>query len=71
MQIQEQQHGARLVTSLPVTGTDSLLDASTIVNETRLRWGKAPPVDPFTGEDLVSTLDDWFPSLQTAATWYG
>ena len=33
------------------------------------RKGKAPPVEPFTGEDTDTHLDDWIPSLQRAATW--
>jgi hypothetical protein len=35
------------------------------------RRGKAPPVDPFTGENPEVRLDDWLPSLQRAATWNG
>ena len=35
------------------------------------RRGKAPPVDPSTGEDAETTLDDWLPSLQRAAEWNG
>ena len=31
------------------------------------RYGKAPPIDPFTGEDAEITLDDWLPSLKRAA----
>ena len=31
--------------------------------------GKAPPVDPFTGEEPETRLDDWLPSLKRAATW--
>ena len=31
------------------------------------RKGKAPPVEPFTGEDTDTHLDDWIPSLQRAA----
>ena len=55
----------------PATGAESILDTSTTsISESRSRRGKAPPVDPFTGEDLTSTLDDWLPSLHTAATWY-
>ena len=64
----------------PVTRTtESVLDVSTMSistvsstssRESRPRRGKAPPVDSFTGEDQNSTLDDWLPSLQTAATWY-
>ena len=33
------------------------------------RWGKAPPVDPFTGEDPEICLEDWLPLLERAATW--
>ena len=33
------------------------------------RRGKAPPVDPFTGEEPEIRLDDWLPSLKRAATW--
>ena len=35
----------------------------------RTRRGKAPPVDPFTGEDLEILLDDWLPSLERAKDW--
>ena len=35
----------------------------------RPRRGKAPPVDPFTGEEPETRLDDWLPSLKHAATW--
>ena len=37
----------------------------------RVRRGKAPPVDPFTGEDPVCRLDDWLPTLKRAAEWNG
>ena len=35
----------------------------------RVRRGKAPPVDPFTGEDPECRLDDWLPTLSRAADW--
>ena len=35
----------------------------------RPRRGKAPPVDPLTGEEPETRLDDWLPSLKRAATW--
>ena len=35
----------------------------------RSRRGKAPPVDPFTGENPEVCLDDWLPSLLRASTW--
>ena len=56
----------------PPVRAESVLDISTTstsASESRPRR-KAPPVDPFTGENLASTLDDWLPSLQTATTWY-
>ena len=55
--------------SIPVTLSETR-PVDTI--ETRgARRGKAPPVDPFTGEDAETTLDGWLPSLQRAAEWNG
>lgn len=31
------------------------------------RRGKAPPIDPFTGEDNETRFDDWLPTLERAA----
>ena len=33
------------------------------------RQGKAPPVDPFTGENDEIRFDDWLPVLKRASTW--
>ena len=33
------------------------------------RRGKAPPVDPFTGEDPAVKLEDWLPILKSASLW--
>ena len=33
------------------------------------RRGKAPPVDPYTGEDPEIRFEDWLPALNRAATW--
>ncbi len=35
------------------------------------RRGKAPPIDPFTGENPEVRLDDWLPALKRASTWNG
>ena len=35
------------------------------------RRGKAPPIDPFDGETVGITFEDWLPTLQRAATWNG
>ncbi len=35
----------------------------------RRRRGKAPPVEPFSGENPEVRLDDWLPALQRAAEW--
>ena len=40
-------------------------------DRTRVRRGKAPPIDTFTGEDAESRLDDWLPTLQRVADWSG
>ena len=34
-----------------------------------VRRGKAPPIDPFTGESPDVLLEDWYPALQRAAEW--
>ena len=33
------------------------------------RRGKAPPIDPFSGENTEFRFEDWLPSLERAATW--
>ena len=33
------------------------------------RRGKAPPVDPFTAENVKITFDDWLQMLDRAASW--
>lgn len=33
--------------------------------------GKAPPVEPFTGEDPAVKIDDWLPILRRASQWNG
>lgn len=49
----------------PVLGVDSGWRTSHLV----VRRGKAPPVDPFTGEEAETWLDDWLPTLERAANW--
>ena len=55
--------------------SDSLEAASAegggVWSSSRVRRGKAPPVDPFTGEDPECRLDDWLPTLSRAADWNG
>lgn len=43
--------------------------SSTHVQLRRERRRKAPPVDPFTGEDPAIKLDDWLPILRRASLW--
>ena len=33
------------------------------------RRGKAPPIDPFMGEDPEVRIDEWLPSLERARDW--
>ena len=59
-------------TPLPEASTVSTGESATHADElprSRTRRGKAPPVDPFTGEDLEVRLDDWLPSLGRAKLW--
>ena len=39
------------------------------VLSTARRQGKAPPVDPFSGENPEVRFDDWLPALVRAAEW--
>ena len=50
--------------------TDSTPSVATRMPHT-VRRGKAPPVDPFTGEGSELRLNDWLPYLERAATWNG
>lgn len=70
---------ARLRGTSPVSGTP-LEDTDSVVEEHgttrrdqlhRVRRGKAPPVEIFSGEDAESRLDDWLPTLQRTADWNG
>ena len=56
----------------PTGGMPSALDQS--VQETHTmapggRKGRAPPVDPFCGDSIDVTFEDWLPSLERAAVW--
>ena len=37
--------------------------------QNRGRRGKAPPIDPFSGENPEVTIEEWLPSLQRAVDW--
>ena len=39
--------------------------------QSQKRRGKAPPVDSFTGETPTNRPEDWFPTLERAASWNG
>jgi len=53
-------------------GSSSAVPTLTVTTESRpAQHGKSPPVDPFTGKDVETTLDDWLPSLKRAALWNG
>ena len=34
------------------------------------RSGKAPPIEPFSGEKAGMEFDEWLPTLERAAEWY-
>ena len=40
-------------------------------NVTTTRRGKAPPVEPYTGEDPNTLWEDWLPMFERAASWNG
>ena len=60
-------HASRVPTNPLLTGTG----ATPTPQRRDLRRGKAPPVDPFTGENPEVHLDDWLPMLERAAEWNG
>ena len=41
---------------------------STVTSSSRGR-GKAPPVEPFSGESEAMRSEEWLPTLERAATW--
>ena len=51
-------------TTTPTAGTISLFPSDKVQ-----RCGKAPPVEPSTGEDPQTRFEDWLPTLTRAATW--
>ena len=51
-------------TTAPTAGTISLFPIDKVQ-----RCGKAPPVEPYTGEDPQTRFEDWLPTLTRAATW--
>ena len=64
--------------SLPESETSALMSPQHRITETaatgnggQVRRGKAPPVDPFTGENDELMWEDWLPTLGRAATWNG
>ena len=63
---------ARLRRSSPSDTSESAsVESGGAPVSSRVRRGKAPPVDPFTGEDPEYRLDDWLPTLRRAADWNG
>ena len=53
-------------------GVPSTLEQSmqeTLTTAPGSRKGRAPPVDPFFGDSIDVTFDDWLPSLERAAVW--
>ena len=63
-------HGSTTTRTVPPLAT-SLVHTAEHEAVRRPRRGKAPPVDPFTGENPAIRLDEWLPSLQRASRWNG
>ena len=78
-QIQSDQQVTKLSASLSdILPTSRPISSIGIVNQGKLtaegqtytsRRGKAPPIDPYTAEDVRITFDDWLPILEQAAVW--
>ena len=77
--IQPDQQVTKLSASLSdILPTSRPISSIGIVNQGKLtaegqtytsRRGKAPPIDPYTAEDVRITFDDWLPILERAAVW--
>ena len=52
-----------------VVGTRKSAHSGEVTKEPARRSGKAPPVDPLTGEDQEVRFEDWLPTLERAASW--
>ena len=46
-----------------------LLDLSQMSMVPTIRRGKAPPVEPFTGEGVDTLFEEWLPTFEWVATW--
>lgn len=64
-------HGGSLAVRGPVCSptTHSRPALAATTRPATVRHGKAPPIDPFDGENVDVRFDDWLPMLQRAATW--
>ena len=74
---QRMPHNSKYKTPRAATRPDSAVVPMGILREELesrpppTRRGKAPPVDPFTGENPAIRAEDWFPSLERTANWNG
>ena len=53
----------------PARGVLDDVDRSRVITAPPVRRGKAPPIEPFTGESPSVHWDDWLPTLERAAMW--
>ena len=60
-------NSTRLTGGVPSTLEQSVQETPTTAPGGRK--GRAPPVDPFFGDSIDVTFDDWLPSLERAAVW--
>ena len=60
-----------LSTPAEVVPVEATPEVTPEVPRNKIRRGKAPLVDSYTGEDTAILLDDWLPILERAAKWNG
>ena len=53
----------------PHTSTVPRVNGRPTTRSSVQRRGKAPPVEPFSGESKTQRIEDWLPALERAATW--
>ena len=63
------QHSEQIDPPVNITSVPRMPSLVTPAETTMQRQGKAPTIDPFTGENSEIRFDDWLPTLERAAAW--
>ena len=69
--VEEEDSSERARSPSEARAPPPLIPPRSVAHESRTRRGKAPPVEPFTGENAEVQFEDWLPTLERAAAWNG